>query len=214
MVRAPQLACRPRAHQSASALPQASPFTPLLLGLVLLGAGVGRCLSFPFVSSGRLALWAGQAAVIWIGAFRSLVQAASSAAQPYFCESSVRVPISQAVSSPSPHPYLPSYLTEQGEASSVNSPSCHLLPQLAGLPGFLSPSLTSGETGSLALPRAVIWMLLFLRFPRTSCSFQPLSASSSFSFICSFLPVDQYFLVSPLPWRVHLKTRPLGLGSI
>lgn len=169
----PSECVRPAPSQSFS--------TPLLLGLVLLGAGVGRCLSFPFVSTGHLALWAGQAAVIWIGAFRSLVQAASSAAQPYFCESSVRVPISQAASSPSPHPHLPSYLTEQGEASSVNSPSCHLLPQLAGLPGFLFPSLTSGETGSLVLPRAVIWMLLFLRFPPVPhalsdlCQLAPLS---------------------------------------
>ena len=156
---------------------------PLLLGLVLLGAGVGRCLSLPFVSTG-LALWAGQAGVIWMGAFRSLVQAASSAAQPYFCESSVRVPISQTASSPSPHPHLPSYLTEQGEASSVNSPSCHLLPQLADLPIFLSPSLTSGETGNRALPRAVIWMLLFLRF-------SPLPRA--LSYLCQLAPLSPLF---------------------
>lgn len=163
--------------------PSQSFTTPLLLGLVLLGAGVGRCLSFPFVSTGRLALWAGQAAVIWIGAFRSLVQAASSAAQLYFCESSVRVPISQAASSPSPHPHLPSYLTEQGEASSVNSPSCHLLPQLAGLPDFSPPPSPQG--------RQEAWPCLGLSSGCFSSSVSPVPRA--LSDLCQLAPLSPLF---------------------
>lgn len=100
-----------------------------------------------------------------------------------------------------PHPYLPFYFTEHGEATRVKSPNFHLLPQLADFTTFLSLSLISEDmknwlcNGCISSP-----------FPPLLPGPAPLPQAHALSYLCQLAPFSPLFSVLLVCWCFLLST--------